>query len=260
MNTKVCPHCKTEKSLTDFYKRRDGKDCSPYCKSCTSIQTLERQRKLKQQSIDYKGGKCLCCGYNRYQGALEFHHLDPEEKEFTLSSVKHTCFDKIKTELDKCILLCSNCHKEIHAGLIFYNKENKTLEQIKNIEYKPWKPNTNYLTSSINIKEIEIKLKNKERITDIAKSLNISKEYLTALLNTNNIKVSKMDEQYELLHPTKIIWPSVEEMSILVFEKPTKQLSKELGISDVAIGKFCKKHNIAKPPRGYWRKKETNKL
>ena len=53
---------------------------------------------------------------------------------------------------------------------------------------------------------------------------------------------------------TKINWPTIEEMTRLVFEKPTSQIAMDLGVSDVAIGKFCKKHNIPKPPRGYWSK------
>ena len=56
----------------------------------------------------------------------------------------------------------------------------------------------------------------------------------------------------------KIEWPSVEEMSKLVLEKPTSQLAIDLGVSDVAIGKYCKKHNILKPERGYWTKKSIN--
>lgn len=59
-------------------------------------------------------------------------------------------------------------------------------------------------------------------------------------------------------YQNKITWPSKEEMSILVWEKSSVLLSKELGISDSAIGKFCKKHNINKPPRGYWMKQKTN--
>jgi len=58
------------------------------------------------------------CGYGRYQGALEFHHLDTSKKDFGLSTKGLTrSWEKTKRELEKCILVCSNCHKEIHAGL-----------------------------------------------------------------------------------------------------------------------------------------------
>lgn len=82
-------------------------------------QSLDRQRNLKQVCIDYKGGECQECGYNKCNAALEFHHLDPNEKDFNISELKKTNFnEKIKSELDKCALLCSNCHREVHAGLI----------------------------------------------------------------------------------------------------------------------------------------------
>ena len=70
-------------------------------------------------AIQYKSGKCCICGYNRYIGALEFHHLGPNQKDFGIGSKGYTrSFDKVKKELDKCICVCANCHREIHAGLI----------------------------------------------------------------------------------------------------------------------------------------------
>ncbi|QEG09033.1 HNH endonuclease [Aeromonas phage 4_4572] len=66
-------------------------------------------------AVDYKGGKCEKCGYDKFIGALEFHHLNPEQKDFSLGDKGYTrSWDKIKDELDKCIMVCSNCHKEIH--------------------------------------------------------------------------------------------------------------------------------------------------
>ncbi len=119
LDEKKCPKCKIEKTADLFYKRRKGEDLSPYCKVCTSIQTVDRQRKLKQMCIDYKGGKCIFCNYKKYNGSLDFHHIDPKEKDFSISNLKLTTFnEKIKKELDKCILVCSNCHGEIHGGLI----------------------------------------------------------------------------------------------------------------------------------------------
>lgn len=79
----------------------------------------KRRTILKLMAIEYKGGKCELCGYNKCVGALEFHHLDPEEKDFGISSDGNTrAWKKLRPELDKCILVCSNCHREIHAGLI----------------------------------------------------------------------------------------------------------------------------------------------
>lgn len=103
----------------DFVKRKDG---HYRCKKCATEAVQRRREKLKELAIEYKGGKCQCCGYNKYKGALEFHHLNPEEKDFGIGERGYTrSFEKVKEELDKCILVCSNCHKEIHAGIISIN-------------------------------------------------------------------------------------------------------------------------------------------
>lgn len=116
---KFCPRCETEKLKTEFYNRRNGFGNSVYCKPCTHEQTLERQRDFKQKCVEYRGGKCVSCGYNKTNNALEFHHLNPLEKDFSISSARFTTFDqRIIKELDKCALVCRNCHAEIHAGLI----------------------------------------------------------------------------------------------------------------------------------------------
>lgn len=77
-----------------------------------------RRKKLKQMAIDYKGGSCQKCGYNKCNGALEFHHLDPNEKDFGISAKGDTkSWERIRVELDKCILICANCHRELHEEL-----------------------------------------------------------------------------------------------------------------------------------------------
>lgn len=73
-------------------------------------------------SVEYKGGHCIICGYNRCMSALEFHHLDQNKKDFSISVNGYTMsWEKIKNELDKCVCVCANCHREIHSGLIDIN-------------------------------------------------------------------------------------------------------------------------------------------
>lgn len=92
-------------------------NCSPAGVNPTTALRLKK-RALKHKLIEYKGGKCQKCGYNKCEGALQFHHRDPKEKEFQISQVNlnETTFslNKILEEVDKCDLLCSNCHAEIH--------------------------------------------------------------------------------------------------------------------------------------------------
>ncbi|MFH0892578.1 MAG: hypothetical protein V1867_07455 [Candidatus Falkowbacteria bacterium] len=80
---------------------------------------VDKRRKLiRKMSIDYKGNKCAICGYNKCVQVLEFHHLNSEEKDFGISAKGYTrSWNKVKTELDKCILLCANCHREVHEGI-----------------------------------------------------------------------------------------------------------------------------------------------
>jgi len=61
----------------------------------------------------------MICGYSKYAGALDFHHLDEKNKSFDLSTRGLTrSWVKTKAETDKCILVCANCHRELHAGLV----------------------------------------------------------------------------------------------------------------------------------------------
>ena len=72
---------------------------------------------LKKDMIKYKGGCCLNCGYDKYYGALTFHHLDPTQKRYEWKQMKFLHRKVVKRELDKCTLLCNNCHAEEHATL-----------------------------------------------------------------------------------------------------------------------------------------------
>lgn len=74
-----------------------------------------RNRK-KEELVEYKGGKCEICGYDKCITALHFHHKDPNEKDFTVSRKSYS-FERLKEEVDKCILVCANCHSEIHYEL-----------------------------------------------------------------------------------------------------------------------------------------------
>lgn len=92
-------------------------ECSP--KGLSSADSLRlKKRKLKHLLIQHKGGKCQKCGYDKCEGALHFHHRNPEEKEFGLGGINLNDSDfslsNLLTEIDKCDLLCANCHAEVH--------------------------------------------------------------------------------------------------------------------------------------------------
>jgi 5-methylcytosine-specific restriction endonuclease McrA len=78
----------------------------------------KRRKKIRAMAIEYKGGKCLLCGYSKCSESMEFHHPNSLEKGFGISEKGYTRgWEKVKKELDKCVMLCANCHREVHAGL-----------------------------------------------------------------------------------------------------------------------------------------------
>jgi len=84
-----------------------------YCKPCWNKKTYQSAKDKIKAYMESRGGvKCQRCGYDKFIGALEFHHRDPSIKDPTWS--RGWSLDKLKVELDKCDILCSNCHKEVH--------------------------------------------------------------------------------------------------------------------------------------------------
>ena len=95
--------------------KRTYADRAEYLRKAVS----KRRKKLKEMAREYKGNKCMICDYNRCSNALDFNYKDPKKKDFGLSVRGLTrSWDKIKAEIDKCVLICANCHREIHAGIM----------------------------------------------------------------------------------------------------------------------------------------------
>jgi 5-methylcytosine-specific restriction endonuclease McrA len=117
-----CKHCGVELTADNTYKRSGRKADFPvgyyrYCKSCYGKQRHRRIKQNRTNIIEKKGGKCCRCGYNKCEAALELHHLDPSIKDHkTTRHLRHiTDPIRLQAELDKCILLCANCHREAHS-------------------------------------------------------------------------------------------------------------------------------------------------
>jgi len=128
---KICPICNITKHKSEFGKKK----IRSYCNECRCKYNNERRYKLKKELVEYKGGKCILCGYNKSIKSLDFHHIDPSVKEFGISSSTHG-LEKLKKEIEKCILVCKCCHVEIHGGLhpqyatkIIYHENVKTLNR-----------------------------------------------------------------------------------------------------------------------------------
>lgn len=100
---------------TKHFPRQDG---SNRCGKCASSWVIENRRRKKQKLVNEFGGQCVVCGYKKYVGALDFHHVNPKEKTFALS-VKGLSYswESLLSEAKKCVVVCKNCHTEIEAGM-----------------------------------------------------------------------------------------------------------------------------------------------
>lgn len=95
-------------------RKRSYADRADYLKKAVA----KRRTKVRRLAIDLKGGHCALCGYRKWIGALEFHHPDPHKKDFSISTDGMTrSWERVRREVEKCVLLCANCHREVHAGV-----------------------------------------------------------------------------------------------------------------------------------------------
>ena len=125
----ICNKCLKE--FENHRRRKTCFECTPQRNTYSSreeyqkarrksvaINVKNKRKRLKQDAVAYKGGKCERCGYDKCIDALEFHHLDATQKDFGISAKGYTrAWSKVKEELDKCVMVCANCHREIHNEL-----------------------------------------------------------------------------------------------------------------------------------------------
>lgn len=120
LNIKYCEICGQPFQTQKYgHTRKYCYECSPKVDGDLSYSqniTIKR-RAIKKFLINKAGGKCQKCGYNKSFRALEFHHLDPNEKDFGISKHINRNLKDLEKEISKCILLCSNCHAEEHDRL-----------------------------------------------------------------------------------------------------------------------------------------------
>jgi len=76
------------------------------------------RKNLKRKAVEYLGGKCARCGYDKCIEALDFHHKDPALKDHNITGSGYRSWERTKIELDKCEVVCANCHREIHAKIL----------------------------------------------------------------------------------------------------------------------------------------------
>jgi Homeodomain-like domain-containing protein len=112
----VAPRSCPRHGTTKFVRRGDDKGWR--CLRCRSEAVTRRRQRVKEILVREAGGSCVLCAYDRYIGALGFHHLDPGTKRFSLGDMGVArSLDRARAEARKCMLLCANCHAEVEAGV-----------------------------------------------------------------------------------------------------------------------------------------------
>ena len=107
-----CKTCVGESARKSYLKYQNN----PELLSSKRKKDQERRKAVKEECVEYKGGVCQDCG-NTYPACVyDFHHEDPKQKDFSIAKKSYLSFDKVKDELDKCVLLCANCHRIRHHG------------------------------------------------------------------------------------------------------------------------------------------------
>ncbi|HEY4160629.1 MAG TPA: hypothetical protein VGM08_01050 [Candidatus Saccharimonadales bacterium] len=98
-----------------------GKDTRTYAsrREYLKAAVIKRRQTIKAKAVKLLGGACIVCGYSKHPGVLDFHHIDPTTKSFGISSGGLSrSWASIEIELQKCVLVCANCHREIELGII----------------------------------------------------------------------------------------------------------------------------------------------
>ena len=188
--------------------------------------------RTKENLINGFGGACQLCGYKKCPSSLAFHHKVPSEKDFSFGAIRANIrsWDRIVEEIKKCVMLCHNCHCEVHSGITLLPEDLPEFDVSKTEQFQ---------------KEMKRKYSNR-----LKKCIDCNQETMSTIRSG-----VKRCTTCQALSRRKIVWPPIDELSKLVWETPTKQIANKLGVSDAAVTKYCKKNNISKPPRGYWTKK-----
>jgi hypothetical protein len=116
LKPRLCPRC-GETDLLKFYGRKTS-----MCGPCHNLDCIARGKEKRTKMLEYLGGECLQCTYKKHLSSLDIHHLDPTEKDPSSRHWRGWSWSRIEKELQKCIILCKNCHAAVHAGELILGK------------------------------------------------------------------------------------------------------------------------------------------
>ena len=174
------------------------------------------RQKLKNNLVYVHGGKCALCGYDKCFSALEFHHINSDDKDFSLGANANVSTEKALLESQKCIILCANCHREVHSEMIDNEKLISTYSEER---------------AKIVLEEL---YKQKEKTIPKCIDCGVEISELRAIRCPACASLARRVCDR----------PNREELKSLIRTLPFTSIAKKYGVSDRAIGKWCKAENL----------------
>lgn len=201
-----------EKAWAEYQRIRQNEKSNRW-KSQHAESVVNWRRRTKLKLIEYKGGKCQQCGYDKkVPGAYDFHHRDPKKKSFRVGGMTLK-WETLKKEVNKCDLLCKICHAEVH------DEQYRAIRQQSIKKYKDW-------------------LNKREKI--VRKNCNQCK--IPFLPKTNSVKYCS--EKCAQMAARKIERPTKNKLANLINDLSWTAIGRKYGVSDNAIRKWARQYGI----------------
>lgn len=198
--------------------KRNKSDLSRKQKNARAVVEFRWRNKMKL--IQYKGGKCEICGYDKpIAGVYHFHHKNPEEKEFTVARYMSRSFENLVKEVDKCMLICGNCHAEEH---------DKEFSEIREQTIKSWEE-----------WDIEEQAKREKKKKVYKPCIQCKEDF-----HSNNKGQKYCSVKCRVVGQQKVEKPSKAELKKLIEENSWLALGRKFGVSDNAVRKWARKYKL----------------